>query len=115
LKIATWSFEKRPILLPDSICPRWKVTSKSIAEWINGHHTKVVSPRFLWDKSPNSTPPEPQKVVPFRMRTHLKNRELRPLWDHPILSPSTWEENARHSAANLIHCAQTYSTVSTSK
>jgi hypothetical protein len=40
----TWSFEKGPILLPDCICPRWKVSSKSTAEWINGPLYKSSHP-----------------------------------------------------------------------
>jgi hypothetical protein len=36
---------EEPILLLDSICPRWMVSRKFITEWINWHHTKFASHR----------------------------------------------------------------------
>jgi hypothetical protein len=46
LKIETWTFENRLTLLPDSICPKWKMTRKFPAEWINVRHTKAISGRL---------------------------------------------------------------------
>jgi hypothetical protein len=77
LKILRSDVEEELLLLPDSICPRRKVSRKTIAELINGHHANVVSLRSRSDKSLNFTPREPQKVTPFRMMIHLKNLELR--------------------------------------
>jgi hypothetical protein len=107
LKIDAWGFEKRPILPPGSICLKWKANSKSIAEWINGHHTRVGSPRLRWDKSLNSTPRESQNMTLFRMRTDLKNLELRPLWGSPFLSPEKLRRKRSTLRANSVHSAQT--------
>jgi hypothetical protein len=113
LKIETWSFEERSILLPDWIFPKWMVNRKSIVKWINKHHTKVVSPRSRWHKSFNSTPHEPQNVTRFRMITNLKNFELKLLW---LVHFWALKLRGERSAvrANSIHSAHTCNTVITS-